>query len=58
MKSTNYCGILGEYGVKWPKLRELHIKLFGTEFDGAHDASADIAATKKCFFELKRIGIL
>lgn len=58
MKSTNYCGVLGDHGLKWPKLQELHTKLFGVEFEAAHDASADIAATKKCFFELQRIGII
>jgi DNA polymerase III epsilon subunit-like protein len=38
--------------LKWPKLVELHEKLFGTGFDDAHDAFADITATKNCFFEL------
>lgn len=38
--------------LKWPKLIELHEKLFDKGFDGAHDAFADITATKDCFFEL------
>ncbi len=38
--------------LKWPKLIELHEKLFAKGFDGAHDAFADITATKNCFFEL------
>jgi DNA polymerase III epsilon subunit-like protein len=38
--------------IKAPKLAELHQKLFGEEFDGAHDALADVKATAKCFFEL------
>ena len=37
---------------------ELHQKLFGCDFDNAHDSSADIAATEKCFWELKKRGIL
>ena len=36
--SINYCAINGPYGYKWPKLIELHKKLFGYGFDGAHDA--------------------
>ena len=43
---------------KAPNLAELHAKLFGTDFDGAHDALADVRATAKCFFELKRRGII
>ncbi|MBA7614616.1 DNA polymerase III PolC-type [subsurface metagenome] len=56
--STNYCKISGPYGYKWPKLSELHIKLFGEDFDEAHDASVDINATEKCFWELRRIGVI
>ena len=59
MKSaTNYCQVLGNYGYKWPTLSELHIKLFGEDFEGAHDAFADIEATEKCFWELKKRGVL
>lgn len=47
------CGLRNKAGKpKWPKLIELHEHLFGTGFDGAHDAYADITATKRCFFEL------
>jgi len=56
--STNYCRLPGNYGYKWPTLSELHIKLFGVDFDGAHDALADIQATAKCFWELKKIGVV
>jgi len=38
--------------LKMPKLVELHEKLFDKGFDDAHDAFADITATKNCFFEL------
>ncbi|WP_103866728.1 3'-5' exonuclease [Aquimarina sp. I32.4] len=54
--STNYCKISGHYGYKWPTLSELHVKLFGEDFEGAHDASADINATEKCFWEMKQLG--
>lgn len=43
---------------KRPKLQQLHTDLFCEEFDGAHDAMADILATKKCFFELMNKGII
>ena len=54
MKSTtDYCKLPGSYGkYKWPKLMELHTKLFGEGFEDAHDAIIDIRATAKCFFEL------
>lgn len=56
--SIRFCNIPGKYGPKWPKLVELHEKLFGCAFDGAHDAMADIRATKDCFFELQKRGIV
>lgn len=56
--STNFCAIRGSYGFKWPRLEELYKKLFGCMFDGAHNAFADITATKKCFFEMKKRGII
>ncbi len=56
--SINFCAIPGPWGYKWPKLQELHNKLFGCEFEDAHDAFADISATAKCFFELRKRGII
>lgn len=56
--STNYCRLPGPYGYKWPKLSELHIKLFGTDFEEAHNASVDINATEKCFWEMRKIGLI
>ena len=53
--TTNFCAINGPYGYKWPKLSELHYKLFQTGFDEAHNAAVDINATAKCFWELKRL---
>ena len=59
MQATiQFCNIPGRFGPKWPKLMELYTKLFGQEFDGAHDAMADIIATKDCFFELIRRGVV
>ncbi|PKM98241.1 MAG: 3'-5' exonuclease [Elusimicrobia bacterium HGW-Elusimicrobia-3] len=56
--ATEYCAIPGPRGYKWPKLTELHRKLFNKDFSEAHNAAADIAATAKCFWELKERGIL
>ena len=56
--STNYCKIPGSYGYKWPSLSELHYKLFGSHFQEAHNADIDVEVCAKCFFELKRIGII
>lgn len=50
---VKFCGLKNARGsAKWPKLIELHEILFNKGFDGAHDAFADITATKDCFFEL------
>ena len=59
--STDYCAIPSNSpygGYKWPKLEELYRKLFGCMFDNAHDALADVEATKKCYFELLDRGLL
>lgn len=54
MQSTiDFCVIPGYYGNKWPKLSELHTKLFVYDFEEAHNAMVDINATAKCFWELK-----
>ena len=57
-ESTNFCQIPGGYGYKWPTLSELHMKLFGCDFDGAHDALVDVEACARCFFELVKRGVI
>ena len=60
--STNFCAIPNPNtyfgGYKWPSLQELYQKLFNRSFEDAHDALADVSATKECFFELKQRGII
>ncbi|MDP3882689.1 MAG: 3'-5' exonuclease [Candidatus Staskawiczbacteria bacterium] len=59
--STNFCAIPstnGHAGYKWPKLSELHVKLFGEDFKDSHNASTDAKATAKCFWEMKKRGII
>ena len=60
--STDFCAIPSSNsyfgGYKWPSLQELYRKLFNRDYTDAHDALADITATKECFFELKRRGII
>ncbi|MFA5743012.1 MAG: 3'-5' exonuclease [Candidatus Paceibacterota bacterium] len=59
--STNFCAIPsanGFNGYKWPKLSELHTKLFGTEFKDSHSALNDADATARCFWEMRRRGII
>jgi len=51
-ETTNFCALPGNYGYKWPKLSELHFKLFRTSYNEIHNASADIKATAKCFWAL------
>lgn len=57
LNSTEICKIpkARGSGYKWPKLQEIHKHLFGHEFADAHDALADITATKAVFFEIMRL---
>ncbi|MGC6423752.1 MAG: 3'-5' exonuclease [Lentimonas sp.] len=57
-ESTDYCELPGKYGYKWPTLSELHIKLFGTDFEGGHDALIDVRACARCYFELVDRGVI
>ena len=58
-KSTNLLKLPGKFGkYKWPKLEELHRFLFGEDFEGAHDALADVRATRRCYYELIERGIV
>ncbi|MBQ1969009.1 MAG: DNA polymerase III subunit alpha [Flavobacteriales bacterium] len=56
--TAELCKIGGGAGrrFKLPKLIELHQYLFGEGFDAAHNASADVEATARCFLELVRLG--
>ncbi|BAO54436.1 DNA polymerase III subunit alpha [Nonlabens marinus] len=46
----------GRYGkFKLPTLTELHEFLFQQPFNEAHNATADVEATTRCFFELVRL---
>jgi len=56
--ATDFCKIPNNFGYKWPKLMELHEKLFDECFDDAHDALADVKACAKCFFALKEKGVV
>jgi DNA polymerase III epsilon subunit-like protein len=56
--STEFCALPGGYnGYKWPKLSELHNKLFHEGFQ-EHNAKSDIFATYKCFWELTKRQII
>lgn len=58
-ESTDFCQLPGNYGdYKWPRLAELHEKLFGANFENAHDALADVNACARCFFELIDRGVV
>ena len=51
--STNFCALEWNWNrFKYPKLWELHKKLFWDYFIWAHDAMTDVEATLKCFIEL------
>ncbi|MCQ4034698.1 DNA polymerase III subunit alpha [Kaistella montana] len=57
---TDFCklggGKNGRY--KSPKLVELYEKLYGEQFDEAHNAAADVNATAQVFFEMMRNDLI
>ena len=57
-KTAFMCKIPGGRGGKFklPTLTELHQHLFGVGFGEAHNATADVEATTRCFLELIRLG--
>lgn len=57
-KTASLCQIPGGRGGKFklPTLTELHQYLFRLPFKEAHNATADVEATARCFFELLRKG--
>ena len=57
--TANLCQIPGGRGGKFklPTLSELHKFLFQEAFAEAHNATADVEATTRCFFELVRKGV-
>ncbi|MEX2586254.1 MAG: DNA polymerase III subunit alpha [Balneolaceae bacterium] len=57
--ATEYCKLPGGRGrYKWPTLSELHQKLFGVDFEEAHNAAADVDATVRSFLELVRLEVI
>ena len=56
--STDYCKLPGKKGFKSPRLAELHQVLFGSGFDNAHNALADVEATARCFWDLKNRKVI
>lgn len=54
--TAELCKLPGGRGGKFklPTLTELHEFLFEVPFDEAHNATADVEATTRCFFELVR----
>ena len=57
-ETAELCRLPGGRGGKFklPTLTELHQHLFGEPFEEAHNASADVEATTRCFLELIRLN--
>ncbi len=59
-QTASLCKLAGGRGGKFklPTLGELHVHLFNDHFEEAHNATADVEATARCFFELFRQGAM
>src|SRR5699024_9389756 len=57
--TANLCQLPGGRGGKFklPTLSELHEHLFHEPFSEAHNATADVEATTRCFLELIRLRV-
>jgi len=53
--STDFCALPNN---KPPRLTQLYFKLFGINFADAHQADVDARACARCFFELKKLGVI
>jgi|SRR3989339_1590123 len=61
LSSTEFCQLPSyrdDGSHKWPRLEELYNKLFHVWPEDAHNALADVHTCAKCFFELKRLGVV
>ena len=56
--TTDFCKIQTSRGYKYPSLDELHQKLFSKGFEDAHNALADVEATARCFWELRKRNLI
>jgi len=57
--SVDFCAMRWKWErFKYPKLWELHKKLFWEYFLGAHDALTDVKATLRCFLELEKLSVI
>ena len=57
--SVEYCALQWNGNrFKYPKLWELHKKIFWEYFSWAHDAMTDVIATLQCFLELQKLWIV
>ena len=56
--SVDYVAIKSGNRNKFPKLEELHRKLFNEGFSGAHNAMNDVEALLRCFWGLKERNVI
>jgi DNA polymerase III epsilon subunit-like protein len=54
----DFCGAVNDKGaLKFPRLAELYMKIFGAEPTAQHDALGDVKATAACYFHLRECGL-
>jgi DNA polymerase-3 subunit alpha len=58
--TAEYCKLPGGRGgkYKYPRLGELYEILFDEKLENAHNATADVEANARVFFELVRLGVI
>ena len=54
MSNIKFCGLKNKFGLKFPKLVELYVKLFNEPFQNAHNSLADVKTCLKCYLKLNQ----
>ena len=60
MRSSKlFCSAVNDKGqVKFPRLSELYMKIYGKEPENQHDALGDVKATAACYIHLRELGLV
>ena len=56
-RGARLAGTRGPRENRWPKLEELHVRLFAEPYTGRHRALGDARACARCYLAMKKMGL-